>query len=654
MKTIRFRDHFEIKAPEQVTRLDTKQKIKMIDSYLSGINTLRVTVAGTHAGRITRNNALYLPAKMSNGIKSMLSREDGGTSAFGKPVLINHNRAAGNVPDMSRDPIGRIREAEYVSLLNQYDKSNVAPVIRDAEIVRPDWQYIDMVDVLMKDGILYKKDFQGLGYAKVVMEISDEKAIKKFLDGRYCTVSTSATSNRAVCSVCKEDWADLGEPCDHSPGHWYDSDGNSDGSDQKCFLIAGDLAYEEISTATKPADEEAIVLEMEGDVKTPSVYTSKLNDSYQPYEIMAGINFKDSFDPEGGHNMDREELVNKLKEAFENHSESLNDLSEDITDEVLTDLVTKLEDELTEEDFCVALNITKEEVSPEDTSSEDNTNEDPDPKVEDKLDFGDSINRALEAGKITEEEALALHEVVTKTAEIEVEDKTEELPEAPAVVESIVNEDAITTREQLQEVVQSMIADSLSKQEPQECPECKDTSQKIVSMSEQRDKLATELEAVRSELEEAREETDMLIKQLSDSLNNEKMAVSRNIAFMHRINDAAGSFEDICNEMSSKSLKDLKNLHKELHDNFDFANIRGKSDKSLDLPEEIKDPTLAVNDEHNSNPGNDERIKKVVKRYNEIKVDSKNMANAYLLDMKERKFISKDFNIEDYLKEDNE
>ena len=626
MKIIRFRDNFEIKAPEQVTRLDTKEKIKMIDSYLSGINTLRVSVAGSHAGRITRNNALYLPAKMSTGIRSMLSREDGGTSAFAKPVLVNHNRTVGNVPDMSRDPIGRIRGAEYVSLVNNYGNTNVSSIIQDTETIRPDWQYVDMIDVLMKDGILYKKDFQGLGFAKVMMEITDEDAIKKFLDGRYCTVSTSATSNRAICSVCKEDWADLGEPCDHHPGEWYDSDGVSEGTDQKCFLIAGDLAYEEISTATKPADDEAIVLEMEGEVKTPGIHTSKLNDSYQPYEIMAGIQFKDSFDPEGGHNMEsREELINKLKVAFESHSEKLDNLSEDITDEVLSGLVGK--EELTEEEFLSTLNLKVEDIAPEVVVNTEV--EVIEPVVEPTVDFSDSIERAVKSGKITQEEATMLYEVVNKT----VENVEPIIPEVVVPIEDIVPEEVI-------------VEDN--------CVRCNELDQKLVDMSEQRESLSKQLNILKAELSESKNETELLIKELSDSFVDGKKSLVRNIAFMRKLNDTDNTFEDICNEIGSKTLKDLKNIHKELHDKFDFANIRSRSDKTSSLPDRIKDPTLSVNDEHNALPSRLDRTRDVIKRYRELSILSINDANAYLQVMKNKKFVSKDFNIEDYLKQDEE
>ena len=62
-----------------------------------------------------------------------------------------------------------------------------------------------------------------------------------------------ATTNKAVCSICKSDWTDSG-PCDHKPGALYDS--------AKCFIIAGELVYDEYSFVNVPADKQSKVLEL--------------------------------------------------------------------------------------------------------------------------------------------------------------------------------------------------------------------------------------------------------------------------------------------------------------------------------------------------------------------------------------------------------
>ena len=83
--------------------------------------------------------------------------------------------------------------------------------------------------------------------------ITDPDAIQKIRDGRYLTGSVSASTDRAVCSVCKEDWLDTGE-CEHQPGSIYDG--------VKAFIIAGNFEYEEWSYVNKPADRHSKTLEI--------------------------------------------------------------------------------------------------------------------------------------------------------------------------------------------------------------------------------------------------------------------------------------------------------------------------------------------------------------------------------------------------------
>jgi len=260
---VRMYDSVVVAAPVDVTRMDTGDKVKLIDSYVSGVKQLNVTVAATHAGRLTRNRGFYLPTRMKKGANTMLSREDGGTSPYPKPVLLNHNRFEQN------DPIGRIRSAEYVDISSSINPQ-LMPVIKDFHINRPFYQFVDLVETLMESKLIYDKQFKGMGFIRSMADITDPDAIVKVLDKRYMTVSTSADTDRAVCSICREDWADMGEPCEHTPGKWYDN--------KMCFLIAGDLFYEEWSFVTKTADEEAIVLSILGTDSNGGIYTANRSD----------------------------------------------------------------------------------------------------------------------------------------------------------------------------------------------------------------------------------------------------------------------------------------------------------------------------------------------------------------------------------------
>ena len=408
-----FFDDIEFHAPKSVMDLDRKEKFKMTDALIRGTQHLDVTVAATHSARITKNNTLYLPTKMREGTPTLLSRADGGTATYPRPVFINHNKF-----DPNADPIGRVHGAEYIDLSNNYLNSNIADCVQDANMVRPDqyyYQYMDVVKTLMENGTLYDPKFQGMGYIRAMMRISNEDSIKKFMDGRYQTVSTSFSSNKAVCSICREDWADLGEPCDHRPGKWYKGE---DGEKQKMFLVAGDMAYDEISVAHKPADDEAVVLSLQGDVaEHNSHFVAKASDSYEPYELMVNVKFNDNFDPEGGHTMTRDEMLAKLKELTpEDTLDTIDKITDTTTDETLAEFLDNVPEVLSAEVLIEALGITVEDSTPpkedpvvENSDSGNKPKEDPVevPTLKDTLDklFADEA--------LTDEEVSVVYGAIT-------------------------------------------------------------------------------------------------------------------------------------------------------------------------------------------------------------------------------------------------
>jgi hypothetical protein len=102
----------------------------------------------------------------------------------------------------------------------------------------PFGQQVDVIRSLFRDSLLEDRSYDGLGHIQIVANITDSDAIQKLLDGRYITGSVGATTDRAVCSVCKQDWTEDGQ-CEHKPGGIYDS--------AKCFIIAGKLFYDEYS-----------------------------------------------------------------------------------------------------------------------------------------------------------------------------------------------------------------------------------------------------------------------------------------------------------------------------------------------------------------------------------------------------------------------
>lgn len=287
---------------------ESAEKVKFIDNFLASGKGLLVTVKATHAAKLTRNNGFYLPEKMKAGAKTMLSREAGGTSAFPKPVLVNHDSLA--------SPIGRIVAAEYVDLTQGVGTEVLQKntLLHDLAKPTPLWRAIDVVKELVKTGLLLDPDYRGLGYIKSTGRITDPEAITRILDDRYFTVSTGATSNKAICSICEEDWASSDEVCGHVPGKTYD--------DMLCFLIAGDLTYEEWSFVTRPADGEAVktgIQLIDLPLRTGTGYDSLRVDPGLLRNTDAEISLLDSF--EGTIMPTKEELVAKIKALYEKISE---------------------------------------------------------------------------------------------------------------------------------------------------------------------------------------------------------------------------------------------------------------------------------------------------------------------------------------------
>lgn len=217
------------------------EKVKFINDNFFGpkrTSSLMVKVAATHAGMITKNNGFYLPDRMASGAGSMLL-------PFPKPILLHH--------DSHKDAIGRIVSAEYVNTSNsllQHDS-------KFKDFTDPKVSFfakLNLIDALLQDGHLQNDSFQGLGYLSVVAKITDPDAIQKIADDRYMTVSIGASTDKAVCSICKVDWVDEG-PCEHRPGQMYD--------EKPAFIIAGNLTYEELSFVNSPADPFARVIEVQ-------------------------------------------------------------------------------------------------------------------------------------------------------------------------------------------------------------------------------------------------------------------------------------------------------------------------------------------------------------------------------------------------------
>ena len=246
--SIRFFDNMVFAAP-QVS--DEVKDLFMQQGQTAG-QGLRVRLAATHAGRITRNNSFYPPHRVRSSASTW-------TDPYPKPILIHH--------DDSGEPIGRVYSATYVDTSNGFRdsykkvKDSAAPIsdiLLDAflsgKLSKKETIQVAADYFINNDQINQDPTFNGLGYIELIVDITDPEAIKKILDRRYMTGSIGASSNSATCSICKIDWADEDGPCEHRPGRMYDG--------EKCVLIPGELIYDEYSFVNKPADTLSRVLEI--------------------------------------------------------------------------------------------------------------------------------------------------------------------------------------------------------------------------------------------------------------------------------------------------------------------------------------------------------------------------------------------------------
>ncbi len=237
---------------------------------------LLVQIAATHSGIITRNNGFYLPDRMRKGAQTFVKD-------YQKPVLLHH--------EDHKDPIGRVVDAAYIDTsgliqdkyrgLEVKDKSGRLIGTINDELIKdftsgamPFGQSVDVVRTILRDTVLEDQGYQGLGYIRILANIADPAAIQKLLDGRYITGSVGATTNKAICSVCRTDWTDSG-PCEHKPGGIYD--------EAKCFIIAGDLIYDEYSFVNVPADRHSRVLQLDyngqsTEIEIVSDYTNRIKE----------------------------------------------------------------------------------------------------------------------------------------------------------------------------------------------------------------------------------------------------------------------------------------------------------------------------------------------------------------------------------------
>lgn len=224
-KEIFFVDYVSIEQPGSTQALSDAKQILTVDKPVS----LKVVMDATHSGTLT-NRRVYPAKKVLAGYKTFFSKDDGGDSPFGKPILMHH--------DSHADAIGRIKTAEFKALKTgtEFDK---------------DYLFPDMVGG------------KGSGVVTVHAIITDKDAIQKILDGRYLSVSAGHSTDQMFCSICGQSL--YGDECTHVPGVKYDDEGEpTEQEDARlCYGITNNLTYHELSFVNTPAQPHAKIVELD-------------------------------------------------------------------------------------------------------------------------------------------------------------------------------------------------------------------------------------------------------------------------------------------------------------------------------------------------------------------------------------------------------
>ena len=237
-------DIVQIDPDKRIFNLSKTEKVKLTDelinrSYNTGKGII-ITYDLSHSGKKI-NNRIYSMNGQRKGIESL-------TQPFNKPILLHH--------DSQRDPIGRFIGGQWEDLRSSSYRlfNNDLSSMKELNDAFESDDTKKIYKAMKKFDLLNNPKWEGLGRMRVKANITDEDAIKKFLDGRYLTFSAGSRTDRHVCSICDADWVTEG-PCKHQHGRLYDED--------MCVFICGDFEVSEGSVVNMPADKSSKIIEIQ-------------------------------------------------------------------------------------------------------------------------------------------------------------------------------------------------------------------------------------------------------------------------------------------------------------------------------------------------------------------------------------------------------
>lgn len=269
MPRLRMRDFWTIKPKEVNKFFECKDNTSESGSLL-------VKVAATHSGVVNGNHRFYRPDRMQDAAHQWTPDH----AVQAKPVLFEHNRQG--------DILGRVKTARYVD--ESYRWAGDFPTIKDSIFYdkKPGQNLYSSVDWVVEN-LMPLKDYSGLGYIELGLNVTNPEAVAKVLRDEYLTVSVGFTTGQAICSICHQDWAQ-DDKCDHHPGM------TDEESHKRAFLICGDFKYEEISFVNFPADPFAGKVSKDSlkDSLNRKFFMGMSHDKQQAYVSAVGMTMGDA------------------------------------------------------------------------------------------------------------------------------------------------------------------------------------------------------------------------------------------------------------------------------------------------------------------------------------------------------------------------
>lgn len=308
-----------------------------IDSILNSGRKLQIDFDFSHGGKLI-NRRIYSTKGQKRVAQTLVE----------KPLNIDHNDSAMSI-------IGRISKANVVSLAAEAKAFAAKARINEDKINdliygMENLDYEKIATILTKEKLLRLSGWKGVSKITATAVVSDEEAIKRFLDKRFLNFSAEQLPAARVCSVCLKDSIN-GEGCEHWPGETYDG--------KLCFTIAGDMRGMGAAVVMHPGDTDSILTAMtfvdrdEGEYSQPLIVDA--NVSVIGGEDMDKDNDKKVFPLSDGQEPAQEENV-----STDSIVKELEDMDKAPATEPVVSATAALADELNEKIAALDAAVAKE------------------------------------------------------------------------------------------------------------------------------------------------------------------------------------------------------------------------------------------------------------------------------------------------------